>query len=99
MAHRVLATVRKMFNWGISQDLLETNPCHKLAAPSPERQRDRVLTEKEIHKVWKAFESETSAVADVYKLRLLTAQRGGEVLGMAWDEIDMAGRWWTIPSE
>jgi integrase len=31
------------------------------------------------------------------KFRLLTAQRGGEVMGMRWDEVD--GDWWTVPPE
>jgi integrase len=28
---------------------------------------------------------------------LLTAQRGGEIMGMTWNEIDMKARWWTLP--
>src|SRR5438128_2187676 len=39
------------------------------------------------------------AVADTYRLRLLTAQRNGEVMGMPWPEIDLEGRWWTIPAD
>jgi integrase len=30
-------------------------------------------------------------------LRLVTAQRGGEVLNLRWRDID--GDWWTIPAE
>jgi integrase len=33
------------------------------------------------------------------QLRLITAQRGGEVTSMTWAEIDFANRWWTIPAE
>ena len=32
------------------------------------------------------------------KLRLLTAQRGGEVQGMEWSEIELDSGWWTIPA-
>jgi integrase len=38
-------------------------------------------------------------IAALFRLRLLTAQRGGEVQGAAWSEIDLVGRWWTIPPE
>jgi integrase len=47
------------------------------------------------------------ALADVQKLRLLTAQRGGEVVAMHWRDLDLPPRrnddeprvgWWTIPS-
>jgi integrase len=100
MANRVLASVRKMYNWAIGHDLVDQNPCFKLPAPSKERRRDRVLSVDELKKVWKALETENSdAIADAFKLRLLTAQRGGEVLGMRWDEVDVDERWWTIPSE
>jgi integrase len=29
----------------------------------------------------------------------LTAARLGEVLGVTWDEIDLANRVWTVPAE
>lgn len=100
MANRVLASVRKMYNWAIGQDLVEANPCFKLPTPSKERRRDRVLSDEELKKVWKAFGNEKSAaIADAFKLRLLSAQRGGEVVAMQWAEVDLNARWWTIPAE
>jgi integrase len=39
------------------------------------------------------------ALAAVTKLRLVTAQRGGEVVRMRWADVDLPGRWWTIPAE
>ena len=33
------------------------------------------------------------------KLRLLTAQRGAEIMSMEWDELDLETGWWTIPAE
>ncbi|MCZ6873512.1 MAG: integrase arm-type DNA-binding domain-containing protein [bacterium] len=53
-ANRVLALVRKLFNWAISRDLLEYNPCYQVKAPSKEHQRDRVLNDDEIRLVWEA---------------------------------------------
>jgi integrase len=40
---------------------------------------------------------EKPLMAATFRLRLLTAQRGGEVHAMRWKDID--GEWWTIPSE
>jgi integrase len=34
-----------------------------------------------------------------FKLRALTAQRGGEVSSMRWQDVDLAAGWWTIPAE
>ena len=98
MANRVLALVRKMFNFGIERDWLEINPCHMVKRVAPERQRDRVLSEDEIRKVWKALDEEDAIIAGVFRLRLMTAQRGGEVLAATWDEIDLTRGWWTIPA-
>lgn len=40
------------------------------------------------------------ALAAVQKVRLLTAQRGGEVVAMRWQDLDLATpAWWTIPGE
>lgn len=41
------------------------------------------------------------ALAAVQKLRLVTAQRGGEVVHMRWQDLDVAvdTGWWTIPGE
>jgi integrase len=33
------------------------------------------------------------------RLRLLTGQRGGEVHGARWDEVDLTSGWWTIPAD
>ena len=99
MANRVLALVRKMFNFAIERDWLEMNPCHMVKRAAPERQRDRVLSEDDIRACWKALNKENSVIAAVLRLRLLTAQRGGEVLNAMWCEIDLRTGWWTIPGE
>lgn len=98
-ANRTLALVRKIFNWAISRDIVETNPCLQVKAPRKENQRDRVLKEDELRAVWRAFDKLGAPMGQMFKLRLLTAQRGGEVASMAWTDVDLAGGWWTIPAE
>jgi integrase len=88
-----------MFNFAIERDWLEFNPCALIKHPAPERQRDRVLNETEIRAFWKALDDEQPIMAALFRLRLLTAQRGGEVHGATWDEMDLVGGWWTIPAE
>ena len=99
MANRTLALVRKMFNFAIEHDWLEVNPCQMIKRLAPERQRDRVLSEDEIRRLWKALDKEDAVIAAVFRLRLLTGQRGGEVLGATWAEMDLQTGWWTIPAE
>ena len=99
MANSVLALVRKMFNFAIERDWLEVNPCQMVKRAAPERQRDRMLNDDEIRAVWKALDDERPMIAALFRLRLLTAQRGRELHGASWDEMDLAGGWWTIPAE
>ncbi len=44
-----------------------------------------------------ALDDEHSVMAATFRMRLLTAQRGSEVLTMRWASID--GDWWTIPAK
>ncbi len=109
-ANRTLAVIRKAYNWGIQRDLIDVNPCVQIVAPGQEQERDRVLTEDEIRKVWAAIEAldphvtnprykSDPVMASMFKLRFLTAQRGGEVETMRWADVDLANGWWTIPAE
>lgn len=98
-ANRTLAAVRKMFNWAISKDILDATPCILISQPNPEAPRERNLDADEIKAFWKNLDDEEIEASDPVKLALklilVTAQRPGEVCGMALDEID--GQWWTIP--
>ncbi|MCP3972918.1 MAG: integrase arm-type DNA-binding domain-containing protein [bacterium] len=97
MANRVKALISKIFNFGIGRDIVDFNPCHGVPMPAKARQRDRVLSEDEIRAVWWALDDVEPVMAATFKMRLLTAQRGLEVLSMRWADID--GDWWTIPAE
>ena len=41
----------------------------------------------------------SAPLAALLKVRLLTAQRGGEVARMRWADVDLDAGWWTIPGE
>jgi integrase len=97
--NRVLALVRKMLNFAIEQDLLEANPAQHVPRPAVEHSRSRVLSESELRALWAATEREEAPVRAFYRLRLLTAQRGGEVVRMRWADLDLTAGWWTIPPE
>lgn len=101
MANRMLACIRKAFNFALDRDWVESNPCAGIAAPAPERERTRVLTRQELRSLWDALGAENPIIADIFRLLLLTAQRSGEVLKMRWDELegDETAGWWTLPPE
>jgi integrase len=97
MANRVLAHVRKLFNWCIERDILETAPIAQIKAPGKEVVRDRALEDHEITAVWEAFDDLGYPFGPMFKLMLATGQRRGEVAGMRWSEV--TDGLWTIPKE
>ena len=97
MANRIQLLIHKMFNFAIAHEIVEFNPCAQLELPARERARDRVLSDAEIRRFWSVLDGEPADIAAGFRLRLITAQRGGEVHGMRWEHVDLAGRWWTIP--
>ena len=100
MANRTLEIVRKMFSWGMSQDIVETNPCLGVARPGEEHRRERVMTAQEICRFWNATSMEESKAGEVLQLLFLTAQREGEVLRMRWHDVEQGQEWWwTVPGE
>ncbi len=97
MANRTLAVVRKIYNWGLSRDLVETSPCLGVARPADETTRDRVLSGAEIKALWAAWDQENRAIGAALMILLLTAQRLGEVTGMRWSQLE--GDLWTLAAD
>lgn len=98
-ANRLLACVRRMFNWAVEQDILEHSPATRIKDPAKENRKERVLSPEEIRAFWSATEGATEEIRRALKLILATAQRPGEVMGARWEEFDLEGGWWTIPGE
>ncbi len=100
-ANRTLAVVRKMFNFAISRDILDSTPVAMIKAPSKENRRDRVLTADEVRALWSGLEDApmTEAVQLALKLQLVTAQRKGEIVGAVQAEFDLEEGVWTVPAE
>jgi integrase len=99
MANRVLAAVRKLFNWCVARDVIQVSPCTLVTPPAPERSRDRILNDDELRMVWNAAEGDGWPFGPLVKLLVLTGQRLSEVGGMRWEEVDLANKLWTLPAE
>ena len=101
-ANRLLQAIRRLYNWAVEKDLLETNPCVMVKRPAKEQSRDRVLSTEEIQIVWEKLPTTvrmSEAVRSALRLILITAQRPGEVVGMRWEELHLKAGWWEIPRE
>lgn len=58
MSNRVLALLRKLYNFGIERGLLEANPCALVKPAGVEKRRERVLSEEEIRGLWRGLAGE-----------------------------------------
>ena len=107
-ANRTLALVRRVLNYALDAEWVEANVAAKLKRPGGvEASRARVLNHDELRATWQHLHAPSTALGlkgrrstlarAALALRLVTAQRGVEVLNLRWRDID--GDWWTIPVE
>jgi integrase len=96
MAARAVAYASAAYGFAIERRKLKDNPFSKLPT-SPTRQRDRVLKDDELRRVWNALDG-ASVFYPIARLLILTGQRREEVAGMTWDEISPDGTTWTLPA-
>ncbi|MFA7060187.1 MAG: integrase arm-type DNA-binding domain-containing protein [Pedobacter sp.] len=103
-ARGVMKIARAMFNYALDRELVEINPFTRLPAAVPSIKpvsTSRTLSDAEIKSVWDTIHSKTppgsAETRRALLLILITAQRPGEVAGLAWSEIEK--KWWTIPQE
>jgi integrase len=97
-ANRVLALIRRFFNWLIERSVVEKSPCDRVKAPAAEATRDRVLSDGEIRWLWKATERHAYPFGPFVRLLLLTGQRRDEVAKARHKEFSEPGLW-RIPRE
>jgi integrase len=98
-AARTFQIMRAMFSWAVGRGDLDRNPMEKMPKPDDYTPRDRTLSEAEIKAFWDGISDacEIKSVARILKLCLATAQRVGEVAGMARAELDLEAGTWRIP--
>lgn len=99
LANRTLEIMRRIYNWGIEREIVAVNPCARVAKPSEEIERARVLSDDEIKAVWGALTEEPPLTRHRFRLAFMTAQRPGELRQMRWPDLDLEAGWWTIPAE
>ena len=97
-ANRVLAYLRRMFNWAVERDIITVSPVAGLKAPTQERSRDRTLSDAELAAVWKATAHLASPFDAFFRTVILTGQRLSEVAGAMWTEFDLNRLEWRIPA-
>jgi integrase len=99
MANRLLAVLRKFFNWSVSRGIITASPCAGISAPHREKSRDRVLSNDELLTIITAARELGGAFGSIVQMLIFTAQRRNEVSESAWSELNLDQGMWTIPGE
>jgi len=94
-ARHLFATLSVTFGWLVQHRRIDKNPCNGVHRPDPPEARDRVLTDAETTKFWRATDDER--FGPLLRLLLLTGCRLNEVSGMRRAELSDDGATWTIP--
>lgn len=98
-ANRVLALIRKLFNWAVAEGYLQSSPALGIPVRSIERVRTRILDGAELRSFWIGLDAFDDVTADVLRMQLLLGARVREVTGMAKSELALhaAIPTWTLP--
>ncbi len=96
-ANNAYAAISKFFNWCASRDLIEMSPCIGISRPTRRNTRDRVLSDRELAKVWAVIDKMDYPYRNIIQLLILTGQRRGEVTNMEWDQINWDEKTWKLP--
>ena len=88
-ANRLLAALRKFFNWCADEEYIQHSPAARIKPPTDERERgrDRVLAQSEVRAVWKAAEEIGHPFGTVVKALFLTGARLDEMASLRWAEV------------
>ena len=104
-ARRVRQRMRTVFLWGMAHGFMGTNPAGEAidgALPSMPKVRAhlRALPYQEVGAALEAVPLSQASVAAklCFRFLVLTAARSGEARGATWDEIDLQGQEWRLPS-
>lgn len=96
-ADRARSTLSAMFAWAIGEGLCDSNAVTRTNKTSPDKERERTLTDAELAAVWKA--APDNQYGTILKLLVLTAARRDEIGSMRWTEIDMKAKLLRLPGE
>jgi integrase len=83
-ARGVHAALHRLLRWSVGRGIIASNPMEGMETPGKPSSRERVLTDAELLRVWKACEGAHGAAV---RLLVLTGLRREEVSQLRWNEI------------
>jgi integrase len=86
-ARRVHAHLHRLFRWCVGRGIIAVNPLTDMPKPGADVRRDRVLSDAELAKVWKAADNIGWPYGPAFQLLALTGARREEIGALRWSEI------------
>jgi integrase len=96
-ANKTLKSIKTFLRWCVGRAIIDQSPAEELPLPAKEVPRDRILSDDELAKVILAARQIDVRYGGIVELLALTGQRREEVAKLAWEELDLKQRVWTIP--
>jgi integrase len=87
-ANHAFTAIRTFFRFAVRRRFISRSPVEGLQIPSRVVARERVLTDDELVKVWKAATEIGYPFGTMVQLLILTGQRRGEISNLRWDWIN-----------
>jgi integrase len=87
---RAARYLRRVLSWAVERELLTANPAEGLDLDEltrPERERQRILSDEELRKLWPVTES-AGVFGDLARFYLLTSLRRDEAAALRWSDLD-----------
>jgi integrase len=87
MARRIFGHLHRLFRWAVGRGIIELSPMQNLPRPGSEVQRDRVLTDDELVRLWSVCD-QMGDYGQAIRLLILTGARREEISKLRWSEIE-----------
>jgi integrase len=87
MANRTRAILSKWFAWLAERDVIAASPMIGVRAPTKEHARERVFSDDELVRLWRAAEAIGGSAGACIKLLVLTGARRSEIAHLEWSEV------------
>jgi integrase len=95
----VHAILGRLFRTAVGRGDIASSPMQDMEPPPLVPSRDRVLTDSELARLWRATYELSDLTGAAIRLLILTGQRRSEVFGMSSEELDLTSNTWTIPAK
>ena len=97
--NRIQALISRLFTLALDRSLVDVHPASRMEKRFKEQPIERVLSDDELRALWRGLDTRPGRASDALRLRLLLGQRGEEVVGMEWREVDLDAAVWEIAGQ